>query len=166
MQVDLLNWLEPKDLVLINRIHVEATRETFGVSDRARLEAAVMRPQLAYYNDNQKDVLSLAVQFVSSICEARAFLESNKRTAFTAARAFLMSNGYDIDPKVDRIMDSNGQPMIISFLETIAKDPFVAAEFERWLAPFVFPLKNRGLESSGEGGELTLATSNGVKKTA
>lgn len=143
MQADLLNWLEPKDLVLINRMHVEVTREAFGIADRARLETAMMGPQLAYFNDNQQDVLSLAVLLISSVSEARPFQQANKRTAFTAARAFLMSNGYDIDPRVDKILDTDGKPQIVAFLETITRDPLVAAELERWLAPFVVERNQR-----------------------
>ena len=61
--------------------------------DRALLESAVMRPQMAaYYED--ADLVRQCALLAVGISQAQAFVDGNKRAAFVAADVFLRANGY------------------------------------------------------------------------
>jgi death-on-curing protein len=60
--------------------------------DRALLEAALMRPQMASHYNNA-DLIEQAVYLVIGISQAQAFLDGNKRTALIALDVFLRING-------------------------------------------------------------------------
>ncbi len=61
--------------------------------ERALLESAVMRPQMAaYYAD--ADLIEQAALLAVGISQAQAFLEGNKRTALLAVDIFLRINGW------------------------------------------------------------------------
>jgi len=90
------------DVIYLTTLDVEALHafimEKMGsapssLRDRAILEAAVMRPQLAaYYAD--ADVIEQAALLAVGISQSQAFTDGNKRTAFLAADVFLRLNGY------------------------------------------------------------------------
>ncbi|SHM22348.1 type II toxin-antitoxin system death-on-curing family toxin [Roseibium suaedae] len=131
------NWLEAKDLVLINRVHVEAVNGTFGIPNRSRLEAAVLRPQECHYEDGENDILTLAVHMMVGICELRPFSTANKVTAFSAGRTLLVANGYDFSTKLDSAKTPCGKIAMIDFLERAGTKPAVAGQFATWLRDFV-----------------------------
>src|SRR6059058_4575331 len=64
-----------------------------GVRDKNAVEAAVFRPQTGYYNSIEEEAAAL----MESLGNNHAFLDGNKRTAFTAADVFLRRNGFYIE---------------------------------------------------------------------
>ncbi|MBI4318167.1 MAG: type II toxin-antitoxin system death-on-curing family toxin [Chloroflexi bacterium] len=63
-----------------------------SLRDRALLESAVMRPQMAVHYANA-DLLAQCALLAVGISQAQAFVDGNKRTAFIAADVFLRANG-------------------------------------------------------------------------
>lgn len=131
------NWLEAKDLVLINRVHVEAANGTFGISNRSNLEAALMRPQVCHYEDGINDILLLTVHLMMAICEKRPFAMANNVTAFSAGRTLLVANGYDFNPKIDQIRNGAGRITMIDLLDSSSKGLAVAEDFAKFLKDFI-----------------------------
>lgn len=64
-----------------------------GVRDKNAVEAAVFRPQSGYYNSTEEEAAAL----MQSLAINHAFVDGNKRMAFTAADVFLRRNGSYMD---------------------------------------------------------------------
>jgi len=95
--------------------------------DEGRLQAAVMRPQMAAHYE-EADIIQQAVLLAVGILQAQAFLDGNKRTAFAACDVFLRINGYLFD----------GDPIeLAQQLEIIAQGSHqldtVTEQVETWL---------------------------------
>jgi death-on-curing protein len=67
-----------------------------GVRDMGALEAALMRPQLGYYDG----LLDEAAALMESLANNHPFVDGNKRVAFFVTDTFLRLNGsyIDVDP--------------------------------------------------------------------
>ncbi len=61
-----------------------------GVRDPGALEAALFRPQTAYYDD----MVAEAAALLESLAINYPFVDGNKRIAFAAADVFLRINGW------------------------------------------------------------------------
>src|SRR6267378_1909805 len=59
-----------------------------GVRDKNAVEAAVLRPQLGYYNSIEEEAAAL----MELLGDNHGFLDGKKRTAFTATDVFLRRN--------------------------------------------------------------------------
>lgn len=90
-------WLEPTDIVELNRIVVSATGEPHQLLDYGLLDSACWRPRNLHFYDRVDDAWSLAVELLFGIARNHAFEQGNKRTAFEAAIVFLELNGYALD---------------------------------------------------------------------
>jgi death on curing protein len=64
-----------------------------GVRDKGAVEAAVFRPQTAYYNSLNEEAAAL----MESLANNHTFPDGNKRIAFSAADVFLRRKGFFID---------------------------------------------------------------------
>ena len=64
-----------------------------GVRDKNAVEAAVFRAQTGYYNSIEEEAAAL----MESLGNNHAFIDGNKRIAFTATDVFLGRNGFYID---------------------------------------------------------------------
>ena len=64
-----------------------------GVRDKGAVEAAVFRPQIGHYDCIEEEAAAL----MESLGNNHAFLDGNKRIAFTAADVFLRRNGFYIE---------------------------------------------------------------------
>lgn len=64
-----------------------------GVRDMGALEAALLRPQLGYY----QTLLEEAAALMESLANNHPFVDGNKRAAFFVTDTFLRMNGYWID---------------------------------------------------------------------
>ena len=74
-----------------------------GLRDDGLLESALQRPvdKFAY---GDPDLFDLAAAYAYGIARNHPFVDGNKRTAFVAARTFLLINGYQIAAsKEDRL---------------------------------------------------------------
>jgi death-on-curing protein len=69
-----------------------------GVRSRELLESAVFRMQTTFGgNELYVDDFEKAAAMLESICRNHAFIDGNKRTAFTAAVTFLEINGHNME---------------------------------------------------------------------
>src|SRR3989338_1251372 len=81
------------------QIHTQLIEEfggSHGLRDRGRLEAAIFRPQIGYYNS----LLEEAAALMESLGNNNAFIDGNKRLSFALTDVFLRLNGLqlEVDP--------------------------------------------------------------------
>jgi len=94
-----------------------------GLRDRGALESALTRPHnLVVYG--KPDAADLAASYACGIVRNDAFLDGNKRTAWVAARLFLMDNGFRLqfDPLE-----------AVQRMEALAAGTLEESEFAAWL---------------------------------
>lgn len=95
-----------------------------GIRDEGLLDSALSRPQNkhAYGED---DVFALAAAYAFGIARNHPFMDGNKRTAWVAARTFLVLNGTRLLPDrreaVERMVE-------------LAEGQLDEAAFARWLS--------------------------------
>lgn len=87
------NYLTVAEVYRMQYLLVERFGGLHGVRDRNAVEAAVFRPQIAYYNSLAEEAAAL----MESLANNHGFLDGNKRIAFTATDVFLRRNGYYIE---------------------------------------------------------------------
>ena len=75
---------------------VADTGEPHGILKRNELESACARPRNLWAYEEEQNVVVLAVSLLAGIVQNHPFEQGNKRVALEGARAFLISNGYDI----------------------------------------------------------------------
>ncbi len=64
-----------------------------GVRDKGAVEAAVFRPQIAFYNSLEEEAAAL----MESLGMNHGFIDGNNRIAFAATDVFLRHNGFYIE---------------------------------------------------------------------
>ena len=99
-----------------------------GVRDWGALVAAVMRPQMGYYDG----LLDEAAAMLESLAMNHPFVDGNKRTAVGATDAFLGLNGHFIDCDSRAAYDH--------FMRLFESNAFRFAELRAWLEDHVRPL--------------------------
>ena len=122
------------EAIEIHRLIVGEFGEEFGgfrgVRDMGRLEAAIFRPQVGYYND----LIEEAAALMESLVNNNAFVDGNKRAGFAITDTFLRLNGMylKVDPRkaYKFIMDA------------IAQGKFRFAAIRDWLHSQARPLAN------------------------
>lgn len=73
-----------------------------GVRDIGLIESACMRPRAtAYGEDAYPSIWEKAAALLQSLARNHGFTDGNKRTAWTAAAAFLAVNGHPLEEPVD-----------------------------------------------------------------
>jgi death-on-curing protein len=99
-----------------------------GVRDKAAVEAAVFRPQTGYYHSLEEEAAAL----MESLGNNHAFLDGNKRIAFTATDVFLSRNGFCID-----VSGEEGY----SFIDgSMAQNTFRFPQILDWIRQHIKPL--------------------------
>ncbi|MAJ64448.1 MAG: type II toxin-antitoxin system death-on-curing family toxin [Alphaproteobacteria bacterium] len=123
-------WIDP---TVINAVHDRQLAEhggSEGIRDAGGIESALARPvNLANYGE--PDAPDLAAAYAYGLAKNHGFVDGNKRTAWIAARLFLVDNGYRL---------SFDQLDAIRLMEGVAagtvSEPELAAWFrERLTAP-------------------------------
>jgi len=83
-------------LIDLNFEIVAETGEPHGILKPNELGSACARPQNLWHYEEERNVVVLAVALLAGIVQNHPFEQGNKRVALEGARAFLISNGYDI----------------------------------------------------------------------
>lgn len=97
------------ETLVLQEVLIERFGGAKGVRDLGLLESALMRPQTGYYQS-----LSLeAAALLQSLSQNHAFVDGNKRVAFSTTAIFLRMNGYRL--KVDA---DNGESFLIDSVIT------------------------------------------------
>ncbi len=81
-------FLTPEELIVIQSELIERFGGDPGIRDRGLLESACYRPQSGYYDT----LFEQAAALVHSLALNHAFVDGNKRIAWTATKTFLLVN--------------------------------------------------------------------------
>ncbi len=92
-----------------------------GVRDEGALAAALMRPQLGYYDS----LISQAAALMESLANNHPFLDGNNRVAFFVTDTFLRLNG--------RFIDCDDDEAYAFFMENLEAGSFRFAGLKTWL---------------------------------
>src|SRR5712675_979815 len=89
--------LTAAEVLVIHEDQIERYGGTQGVRDLGLLEAALYRPQTAYY----ADLIEEAAALWESLAQNHPFIDGNKRTAFAVTYTFLAINGVRLTAGAD-----------------------------------------------------------------
>jgi death on curing protein len=87
-------WVPIEAVIAFNRQAVEQSGERHQLRDLKALQDALAHPWNVWVYLMDRDIAVLAARLYTSVADAHAFAEGNKRTAFRAAVAFVETNGY------------------------------------------------------------------------
>lgn len=90
-----MNYVYPEigEAIIIHDALIREFGGTMGIRDEGALAAALMRPQLGYYDC----LIEEAAALLESLANNHPFVDGNKRTALAVTDTFLHLNGYFID---------------------------------------------------------------------
>ncbi len=86
-----------QEVLAIHELLIQTFGGPSGVKEMRALEAALMRPQLGYYDG----LLDEAAALMESLANNRPFVDGNKRAAFFVTDTFLRLNGSYIETDPD-----------------------------------------------------------------
>ena len=117
------------EAIEIHRQLIEEFGGAHGLRDKGRLEAALFRPQMGYYNN----LLEEAAALMESLANNHAFLDGNKRVSFALTDTFLRVNGFYLE------VDPRSAPKFIT--EAIGRGEFRFNPIREWISSRVKPLQ-------------------------
>ena len=82
-----------QEVMAMHDILIETFGGSTGLRDIGALEAALMRPQLGYY----QDLIEEAAALMESLANNHPFVDGNKRVAFFITDTFLRMNAHYIE---------------------------------------------------------------------
>jgi len=96
-----------------------------GIREMSLLESAVHRPEATFDGaDLYKTIFDKSAVLFHSILKNHAFVDGNKRTAYSASALFLKMNGYDL---------SNLHGASVEFSVRVETDNLKVEEISMWL---------------------------------
>jgi|SRR5712692_5729295 len=110
------------EAIEIHRQLIDEFGGRHGLRDRGRLEAAIFRPQMGYYND----LVDEASALMESLANNHAFVDGNKRISFALTDTFLRLNGYYLE------FDAVAAHKFIT--ETVGRGEFRLRILREWIA--------------------------------
>ena len=123
------HWVEKSVVFAIHDFQIAEHGGSDGVRDRGAIESALMRPiNLALYAE--PDAADLAASYACGLAKNHGFVDGNKRTAWVAARLFLVDNGHDLAFNVDEA---------VQVMEQVAASEISEAELAQWLRERIVP---------------------------
>lgn len=90
-------YLSVQEALELHQMLIDQFGGSHGVRDLGLVESAVHRPQSGYYETLAMQAAALLHSFALS----HAFVDGNKRMAFSAAAIFLSVNGYRLELSAD-----------------------------------------------------------------
>ena len=114
-----------QEVLAMHKALVEAFGGSMGLRDPGALEAALMRPQLGYY----QDLIEEAAALMESLANNHPFVDGNKRVAFFVTDTFLRMNGHYIDCDNDQAYRY--------FMRLFENNQFRFGELSAWLKEHV-----------------------------
>lgn len=117
-------WLSA---ALVAAIHDEALYEFGGlpgIRDAGLLESAIDRPRNRLGYEPKSSLFDLAAALCVGLAKNHPFIDGNKRTALLATRAFLLMNGYALEP---------GEEDEVLTLVAVADSSLTEAGLAAWL---------------------------------
>ena len=117
-----------QEVIVMHDALINAFGGAPGIRDEGALAAALMRPQLGYY----EGLIDQAAALMESLANNHPFIDGNKRAAFFVTDTFLRLNGRFIDCD-----DDEAYAFIVGNLEA---GSFRFAQLKTWLQDRVAPL--------------------------
>ena len=124
-------WVPIEAVIAFNQAAVEQSGERHELRDKKALQSALAHPWNVWVYFMDRDTAVLAARLFTSIADARAFAEGNKRTAFRAAVAFVEANGYDLT------MPEQAHPIdrLLGYFDGKLGQSGVVEWFRMWMTP-------------------------------
>lgn len=92
--IHIWQWITLETALAIHEEQLTQHGGAAGIRDQSLLESALARPQqMAAYTES--GVHELAAAYAFAIARNHPFIDGNKRTAWIAARLFLLLHGFD-----------------------------------------------------------------------
>jgi death on curing protein len=92
-------WLDAQFLIKAHSQLINRYGGVAGIRVSESLDAVLARPQqiLAYSEDNNLTIFTLAAAIGWSLCRRHPFIDGNKRISFVSVAVFLQINGCHLD---------------------------------------------------------------------
>lgn len=90
-------YLTSDEVLEIHELLIKEFGGQAGIRDRGLLESALHRPQSGYY----ENLFEQAAALMESLALNHVFLDGNKRISFTAAKVFLLANGFHLQVETE-----------------------------------------------------------------
>lgn len=116
-------WVRRDVIVAFHDMTIATHGGAAGLRDGGLLDAAIDRPRNLYAY-GAPDIYDLAAAYAFGIAKAHAFVDGNKRSAYIAARTFILLNGGKFAPS---------QISIVTMMNGLASDQVDIAAFTGWL---------------------------------
>ena len=130
-------WLDPDDVVELNRLETTRTAEPFNVRDFGLLESALAVPANLFHYNDQGEVGYLAASLLVAVARNHPFEQGNKRTALAAALLFAALNGYYWDAPDE---DDEGADDFAQHLLNVLNHKMAVSDFSRRFAEYLRPI--------------------------
>jgi death-on-curing protein len=118
-------WIRRETVLATHDLQLANSGGSDGVLSLDGLEGALGRPQnLANYGESEPDAAAMAAAYAVGLTKAHAFVDGNKRTAWTIANAFLDLNGFTLKTADD--------PTAVVLMVDIAEDKIDQAAVAAW----------------------------------
>ena len=110
-----------QEVIAIHGALIAAFGGTTGLRDEGALAAALMRPQLGYYDSLTEEAAAL----MESLANNHPFVDGNKRVAFFVTDTFLRMNG--------RFIDCDDEEAYAFFMQLFETGSFRFTQLHAWL---------------------------------
>ncbi len=118
-------WISPEVLFAIHDVQLAEHGGIDGIKDINLVQSALARPQQQLADGKPPpDAAALAAAYACGIVRNHGFCDGNKRTAWIAARLFLLDNGFKLRFE---------QPDAIEVVVGLASGVMSEAQFATWL---------------------------------
>ncbi|NOY72322.1 MAG: type II toxin-antitoxin system death-on-curing family toxin [Gammaproteobacteria bacterium] len=86
-------WVVKQLVISAHKMLLSEYGGSSGLRDRALLDSAIARPQQRFSYEPESSIFELATSYSYGLAKNHAFVDGNKRIAFTVAAVFLEING-------------------------------------------------------------------------
>ena len=113
------HFLSVEDVLAFHADTIAHEGGAYGLRDPALLDSAVAMPQAMFGGVYLHDgIPAMAAAYLFRLCQARAFVDGNKRTAVLSSHAFLDVNGFEFSCDPDELYE-----LVLSVADsTLSKD--------------------------------------------
>ena len=125
-------WIPLEAVVAYNKDEVAKTGEPHELRDRTALQRALAHPWNVWVYFMDRDIAVLAARLYTSLADAHAFTEGNKRTAFRTATALIEANGCTLDLPSDR---TPAIERLLGYFDGRLGQSGVVEWFRLWMTP-------------------------------
>lgn len=99
-------YLDPEEVIALNRLVVEKSGGSSGLRDAGMLEAIISKPQASFGGEElYPDLFLKAAVLFEATVNYHVFIDGNKRTAFISMATFLKNNNYELEVSDQEIED-------------------------------------------------------------